>query len=510
MSVSKRIISGSAASWARILLTIVSQVALIPLYLSYWSVESLGVWLIVQGLITLITTFDFGFQTFVEFEFLKLDASEKSKISTLLSSGLVIGIILSCFQVLLIIGLIAFGILPRILSTEDNVQLTTEGSYLLLSLGVNWLFCSSIPGLIGRSLYTAGYFPRVAWWSTAVASIYTLAAAVAVVCGGGVVMSGVVGTIASIILTMFFLKDLQRLLRKQNIVLEKPSLKTGMKYLGRSTAISANTILDVLRQQGIRIFLAPITGVASLATFSTTRTISNFAMQGLNTVMNPLMPELMGFIHRKDQDRFESAFSMVWMIIIAIIAPGFIFLQLFIGPLFEIWTRGKIALDPALFAILSQTVLVFSIAQPAIAIIKGNNILRPQVLISIIVTAIVLVSIIVLVPSFGLPGAGAGLLLAETVGAVLFQMIALKWVAAAGLRWPTRSFRIVVSSVLVTGVALFLLTAYPQFKYLWWLSSTIILFINASRFVNSLPAVASKQLFQIMRKFTGRKLANSN
>src|SRR5688572_18803492 len=293
MSVSKRIISGSAASWARILLMIVSQIALIPLYLSYWSVESLGIWLIVQGLITLITTFDFGFQTFVEYEFLRLDASEKAKISELLSSGLIIGILLSCFQVLLIIVLMAADILPLLFNTRNNPELSREGGYLLLSFGVNWLFCSSIPGLIGRSLYTAGYFPRVAWWTAGIAFIYTVASAVSVILGAGVILSGVVGSGASILATVFFLRDLKRLLDKEGIILQKPSMKTGFRYLMRSTAISANTILDIIRQQGIRLFLVPITGVASLATFSTTRTVSNFAMQGLNTIMNPLMPELM-------------------------------------------------------------------------------------------------------------------------------------------------------------------------------------------------------------------------
>ncbi len=40
MSVTKRVISGSAASWAQIVVGIVTQIAVVPVYLNYWDVKT--------------------------------------------------------------------------------------------------------------------------------------------------------------------------------------------------------------------------------------------------------------------------------------------------------------------------------------------------------------------------------------------------------------------------------------------------------------------------------------
>ena len=45
--------SARAASWARILLTVFSQVLLVPVFLGHWSVEEYGCWLIVQTIVGL-------------------------------------------------------------------------------------------------------------------------------------------------------------------------------------------------------------------------------------------------------------------------------------------------------------------------------------------------------------------------------------------------------------------------------------------------------------------------
>src|SRR5690606_4203016 len=119
-----------------------------------------------------------------------------------------------------------------------------------------------------------------------------------------------------------------------------------------------------------------------LAAFSTMRTATNVAMQGLRTVTIPLMPELVQFLHKKDQERSEAAFATIWIVTMIGLCPAIIILQNIIEPLFITWTRGQITFNPWLFATLSIGVLVFALSQPAIAVVRGNNILQPQILIS--------------------------------------------------------------------------------------------------------------------------------
>ena len=77
MSTAARLISGSAASWAQIAVNMASQIVLVPIYLSYWDAETYGVWLAVQGIMSVLSMLDLGHQNFLAYEFLRLGSSDR-------------------------------------------------------------------------------------------------------------------------------------------------------------------------------------------------------------------------------------------------------------------------------------------------------------------------------------------------------------------------------------------------------------------------------------------------
>ena len=64
MSAAARLISGSVASWAQIAVTMAAQIVLVPIYLSYWSVETYGIWLAIQGIMSALSMLDLGTSEF--------------------------------------------------------------------------------------------------------------------------------------------------------------------------------------------------------------------------------------------------------------------------------------------------------------------------------------------------------------------------------------------------------------------------------------------------------------
>ena len=173
------------------------------------------------------------------------------------------------------------------------------------------------------------------------------------------------------------------------------------------------SLLEMARQQGSRIILAPLAGVADMAAFATMRTGANFALQGLNTITGPVMPELMRFLATRDQPRAESTFAIVWLMLCAVLSPAIVVVQWLAPALFPLWTHGKIAFDPWLFGMLSLGVAVLALAQPAAAVLQGNNILRAQLGISMVATTVAVGGMVWLVPHMGVRGAGLALLAAE-------------------------------------------------------------------------------------------------
>ncbi len=502
MSTASRLISGSAASWMRIGITMVSQLALVPIYLNFWSVETYGVWLAIQALVAIMTMIDMGHQTYLGYEFLRFGKTGLKELGKYLWSGVAIGMVIGTLQIICILAIIHTGALPYLLGDLKVPQpsLIADAGTVLLLQGIVWLVNTSMGGLLVRALEPYGYFPRLAWWGVFQALVNAIAPAIAVTFNAGLLTAGIVIAVASMVTNIPVFIDMFHLMRKEGIPFSSPSLKLGYKNFVRSIAVAGKLLLENARQQGVRIVLAPLSGAAGLAAFSTIRTGSNVALQGLNTITNPLMPDLMRYLHARDQVHTEAAFGTVWIVVVALMAPAVVVLQAFIEPLFSLWTQGLIEFDPILFALLSLSVLVYAVVQPAMAVVLGNNLIRQQLVLSVLAAITVIGGIIVLVPVAGILGAGVALLVGELVASTGYKIAATQWLKQNSLIWPKRMFQTALSSVAIAGVSMFGMILFPAMKWLI-LGATLLLFLlNLWRFWSALPAVLTQRLMGILSR----------
>lgn len=500
MSVASRLISGSAASWAQIAITAISQVVLVPVYLSHWSVATYGVWLAIQALISITSTFDFGHQEFLGYEFLRIGRDDRGQLSRFLWSGVGVGLLISLAQGFLLIGISYSNLLPRVLGESEVFEpgLLHEASLVLIAQSFIWLLSTSVPGLLSRALAPFGYYPRMAWWTLFSTFVTGIAPVLAVLLGAGLLTAGLVLVAASLLVSIPVYVDSFRLLARERVPFSWPSAATAGHNFRLSLAVSGKWLLENARQQGARLVLAPLVGAAGLTAFSTMRTGANVALQGLHTVVHPLMPELMRFLHQRDQTRMESAFSTVWFVLVAALAPGVVLVQAFIEPLYLLWTRGRIPFNPALFAALSLSVLLYAVAQPAIAVVQGNNLLRAQLLLSAVAAALVVGSIYLLVPHLGVVGAGAALVAAELAATLGYRLVAQRWLRQNGLQWPRRHFLIANTSLLIAGLALGALVLLPAAKWLILLITLPLLLGNLWRYWAALPTLATQHALRLV------------
>ncbi len=507
MSTASRLISGSAASWMRIGITMISQIALVPLYLNYWTVETYGVWLAIQALVAIMTMMDLGHQTFLGYEFLRFGRNNIRELSRYLWSGAGMGLVIGTVQILLILIFIYTGLLPYLLGRSDlqDTALTDAAGAVLLLQGVIWLITSSTGGLFVRALEPFGYYPRLAWWGVFTTMVVNVAPAVAVTLGADLLRTGIVTAASTILINIPLYIDMFGLMRKERIKFSRPDFKIGFRNFIQATAVAGKLLLENARQQGVRLVLAPLSGAVGLAAFSTMRTGSNVALQGLNTVTNPLMPDLMRFLHEKDQERSEAAFGTIWIVVVALMAPAVVILQAFISPLFLLWTNGHIQFDPSLFAILSLSVLVYAVVQPAMAVVLGNNLMKPQLLLSVIGAIVVIVGIIILVPLMGILGAGVALLAAEITTSTGYARFATKWLHQNSLIWPKKSFMIATTSVVISAFAMAAMIFLPHLNWLIVTISMILLGWNFWRYWRVLPTLVTHRAVQIIRNLPGIK-----
>lgn len=502
MSTAARLISGSAASWVQIGITMASQILLVPIYLSYWDVETYGVWLAIHGIMSVLSMLDMGHQSFMGYEFLRLGRKNTLALRKHLWSGIIVGVLISLLQILLIIVFFFTGLLTFLLGELEtkNLDLINSAGIALILQGITWLIVTTIFGLMTRALASFGHYARMAWWGLIYTLITALAPLISVVMGGDLVITSVVLACALIVSSIPVYLDLFKLLKKEKLKFIRPSLPLGYSNFLKSIPLSGKSLFENIRQQGVRLVLAPLAGPVGLAAFSTMRTGANVALQGLNTILNPLLPDLMRFLHNRDQPRSDAAFATLWIVVVALMAPGVVVLQTFIEPFYFFWTQGKIVFDPLLFALLSLGVLIYAVIQPAMAVVIGNNLTKIQLVCAAIAGATVFGILILLVPILGIVGAAIALLVAELVAAVGYKIYAERWLRQNQLIWPERSFILAITSVLIAAGSLACMIWIPQLKWTILVISMLLFIWNLWRYWQVLPSVATENAKNIINK----------
>src|SRR5688572_17081607 len=264
MSAAARLISGSVAAWAQIAVNMVAQIVLVPIYLNYWSVETYGVWLAIQGIMSALSMLDLGHQNFMGYEFLRIGKQNIPALSKYLWSAVTVSVCISVVQVLLAVIFLFSGILTFLLGSPETELIYSAGVALIVQ-AILWLLLVTVSGLIVRVVAAFGYFPRTAWWGFFYTIVTAVSPLVAVVFGADLLMASLALAVGSVTLGLFLYIDLFRLLKKERIRFAKPSFPLGYSNFKKSLPLLGKSLFENVRQQGVRLVLAPLAGPVALA-----------------------------------------------------------------------------------------------------------------------------------------------------------------------------------------------------------------------------------------------------
>lgn len=489
MSVAARVLWGSLAAWSKIGVTAVTQIALVPIFLSFWSVEQYGCWLVIQSVTAFVNIFSLAHHNYVGNEFLRVPERDPVRIGTLLSAALPYSIALGLIELALLAVLALLGHTAMLFDPEQHLSadLLREAVWALALLSTSTFLTVCTSGLYSRVAGTFGHFPRTAWWGVVVAITTAAASALLVWFGAGLLATA--AGVATLNLLMFALyqRDLWRLSRHHRVALTHPDWRLGLGNLLASLQLGLSYLLGLVRQQGTRILVSSTLGVAQAVAFTTMRTASNLSLQGIATVVDPVFPEFMGFLRDRNRSAIVGTFAFVWLVVVFLMGPVLVLLQLIAPDLFAAWTQGKVPFDPVVFALFSMTMMVFALARPADSILLGNNLLGAQLVMAASLAAGTVVGILWLDGDQGMRGIVVVLLAVETAGALFSLYWAARWLARHGLQWPHPLFRLAAAEVLVCSLSVMWIALEPRWRLqvgLLALACTALLFAG---FVSRLP-----------------------
>lgn len=502
MSSVKRILSGTSVAWMSIVLGLLGQIVLVPVFLAHWSIETYGVWLALQAAVGLLSLVSLSYQSFLQGEFLKLGREDRGGSRQLLWTALPLGWLLCLVELLFLVLLYISCDLPSFLGVEvSDVGVAGKDVFIiLLAYACMNLVFMPFGGIAVKLLTVYGFYTRMTLWGVLRLVLTMLCPVVALVCNSSFLVVGLVWVGAHFISALLAMLDAIFLMRRERLLaFQAPDWRRAFRLFGHSQAITVRDFLNAMRMNGVRILMASFLGGAAIAIFSTNRTVANVMRQGMGTITNPLLPELMHAINQREQAKVEGLFAMVWLFLLVLIVPGFLLIQDVVTPLFDIWTQGKVAFDPLLFAFFAGTILLFTVGQPAYAVVSGNNLLRSQLAIAVVVGVIALGCLFALVPAFGLVGAAGALLLAELVSLLALNRTCRRWMQAHHLEWPVQSQRLVFCGALAGFMGL-LLSSYCLGALSWGISgvAALLSWFMAIRYYFTLPPSAQLGLSRVV------------
>ncbi len=511
MSTLSRITSGSLAMWARMLVTLFSQVFFVPVYLTYWDANLYGVWLAVQAAVTLLTLLDTSHQTFYENEFLQISLNDINKTSKYLCTAAVCGWSLSLIQILIIVIVYVSGGLSLVVGLAKSVDthLARDVFISLLFQCITWTITQSLSGLMGRAISSLGHFSRNAWWGLMYVIASAVAPVISVVLGGKILAAGLTQCAVILIYETCWILDAYQLLRKKGFTFVAPDFTLGRTNILKSSLVVVRQLLVLCRQNGFRLLMAPMVTMKALAEFSTQRTVANVALQGLNSIYGPVMPELMRYVSNKQQENMEGMFLILWGFLTLIVGPLFFALQIVMPFIYPIWTHHVFVYDGSLFFQLSAAVIFYMVGLPGMAICTGHNLLRKQLLISVVSTGLLIGSLIVFLKMFGLSGAATALSIAEISSAALYTYYAYGWLKAHGMAWPTKLFLSILLLTALLMVQMWVVAAHLV-NYALSILVFVIYFAATLYFsTRAMPLVAREKFNKIKTALVSRLLPNS-
>ncbi|WP_435234248.1 lipopolysaccharide biosynthesis protein [Psychromonas sp. PT13] len=337
----KRIYASVGANIFAQAVTIIIQLASVPIILSQWSLSVYGQWLMLTAIPSYFALSDLGFLTVIVNKMTILSGQKKhEKVKSLFHSA-----ILLCFGVitfsLVSVSLVCFFIDNGVLNLINNklalIVLVMTGVLSLTSRLVDAVFRSQGEFALGAYLLQG---IRILEWSLLLLGIVLFndfLSAALLQLAGRVIGLGVVILFAS-----NRHKNLNWSIKDANKQDLKELIKPALSFMSFPVA-------NAFSFQGMTICIGVIFGPAYLAIFNTYRTVSRIIVQCVNVVSNSIGPELSRQFGEGNNIAINSIHSKGRIITILSSLAVCFFLTIFGQFLLHLWVGDKIPYEAPLF-----------------------------------------------------------------------------------------------------------------------------------------------------------------
>lgn len=370
MSSLKSIRANFGANSLSVGLTLIFQLTMVPIFITYWGLNLYGEWLTLTAFTAYFSMSEIGLTTVTSNEFsISYAQSKYNQCNTLLNNNLYFILIIFITIILLLLSFLSVINLSQLFRFTQMSEWTVQIGMMILVLRVFLGMFENLLNMIYRALQ---HYAR------------------AIMIKNAMILSENLILITSVILKfpmdlLFMLYILPRIigLFLQYIDLKKYyEIKIGLKYIdlvsfrkmiSPSLFFMSFPIGNAIIVQGFVLLINFMLGSATVVLFTTTRTMVNLIKTGLGLINNSVWPEFSlafgrkDFLSMKELHRYAVGVSFYLSIFSAL---G---LYLFGENIYILWTDAKIEFDRVLFLTFLLTLVSNTIWFTSSVVLASTN-----------------------------------------------------------------------------------------------------------------------------------------
>lgn len=359
MNVGSRILRGLYASGFGQAVTILTQLAGVPLFLYFWGAEIYGEWLILSVIPAYLAMSDFGFASVAANDMTMNVAKglREEAIKTFHSILVVIllaAVVSGAVVVVVIVLQMTYGFLP-----VKNIG----GSEVATVVAVLWLqvIVGQIGGQVGAGYRCDGNFAIGTFYGNLIRLAEFFASAASLLAGGGFVAVVLFMLAVRIVGTYAMFIDMRQRSPWLSNGLSQSSWVEIRRLMRPALAFMAFPLGNAISLQGFTLVVGSLMGGSAVALFSIYRTLTRFPLQMMGMINASLWPELSrafgaGNIEQARKLHRLSVGASFWCVLVALTC------LFFLGePLIKFWTSDQILYKQDMLLILGSVVLANSL-----------------------------------------------------------------------------------------------------------------------------------------------------
>jgi len=402
-SIGSRLLKGSGASGAGLVVRLAEQLFLVPILLAMWPVKLYGEWVLLSAVPAYLVLSDLGFITAGSNELARRASQEDEKsvfdfykrYTSLCNAGTVILLVAAGLAALLLLA-------DSILHLSEMSAMDAAIVFFLLIVGsiISQNSISLLAGLRTRARYHQGLYIRSIGAALRLACSFIV---VGLLGGGPVALASVFagGRLAEFLAEYWLVSHVGlppawKLDANSDIPVKK-FVVMGLEYMLMPVA-------QAMVLQGFVVLVGMKLGAVAVAVFSTHRTLTRTASGVLQVFSNPLTAE-MGLLQKASDlpalRRVIGLLSRITLWLAFCLAVGF---EVMGGWIFSVWTKGRVQFDSTLCAILLAATIAEAMWRIPAAIRLGTNRHRPLVWGYIVLSTLGIVAAALTASQFGLVG----------------------------------------------------------------------------------------------------------